>query len=302
MGRCFDATAECPLKCGMGLLCSIPIQEIDVANTSTLEESPLTGKQRFERRTFKNWLITFAVFIVVVTPVAFISTELTLAVAVLAGAGVYYVHFYRLERRPVGIRCPHCSGYVLTNTFWKCGFKQCINENTDKFPFVNRCEHCGNEPKAYQCHHCNEPIFLTDDKDKLNYASRVDAESQKPRVPTKAPVSAPVAPKPETEEEIHSKKKREIQRETELAHERRLRNLEVGEERLAEMAAKGPEEKSLVEEFEEALKEEKSFLRLGEARARERLEAEKLPSPQREKRLEMIENAYTALIAKYGLK
>jgi hypothetical protein len=86
----------------------------------------------------------------------------------------FCVYFFVLDKRTIGIKCPHCTKYILTNTPWICGVCQKKNLQTNEFPFIHRCEHkdCGQEPKAYKCHHdgCGELIFLTKDESSRNYA------------------------------------------------------------------------------------------------------------------------------------
>jgi hypothetical protein len=87
---------------------------------------------------------------------------------VIALGIAYIVFFHILAKRAIAITCPHCNGYIETNTPWRCGNPNCQqnNERVDDFPFVYHCEHCGVEPKAYQCHHnqCGKIIFLSKDK------------------------------------------------------------------------------------------------------------------------------------------
>ena len=92
----------------------------------------------------------------------------------IALAVAFCLYFFVLDKRAIGIECPHCGKYIETNTPWICGYKQCRNENVDDFPFIYRCEHCGAEPKAYKCHHCDSLIFFTKDHLRVNYAQCVN--------------------------------------------------------------------------------------------------------------------------------
>jgi hypothetical protein len=146
----------------------------------TFSENPLSGKSRFKLRKFNNYLLAIVIFI----PFAFLSAYLfapnflfawiadAVAIAVL-------LYFYRsfLKKRAIKICCPHCFKYIRSNTPWTCGFCREKNGRVDEFPFVNQCEHCGAEPKAYRCHYeeCGKLIFLTEDHLESNYASRADA-------------------------------------------------------------------------------------------------------------------------------
>ena len=97
----------------------------------------------------------------------------------LALIGVlYYVFFYVLQNRAVGIDCPHCHKYIATNTPWRCGFCHASNRRVNEFPFVHQCEHCQAEPKAYQCHHCKELIYLGDDRLDHSFATCLNAPAQ----------------------------------------------------------------------------------------------------------------------------
>jgi hypothetical protein len=58
-----------------------------------------------------------------------------------------------------------------------CGSCKQPNGNGNEYPFVDKCGHCGAEPKTYKCHYegCGELIFLTDDHDKIDYAHRLNS-------------------------------------------------------------------------------------------------------------------------------
>jgi hypothetical protein len=90
----------------------------------------------------------------------------------VAIAVLFYLYRAFWDKRAIWIRCPHCEKKIATNTPWMCGACSVKNEHVDDFPFVNRCESCGVEPKAYQCHHkeCEKLIFLTKDELVKNYA------------------------------------------------------------------------------------------------------------------------------------
>jgi hypothetical protein len=77
--------------------------------------------------------------------------------------------------------CPHCKGYIETNTPWICGYKGCRNENADDFPFISECEHCRAKPKAYKCHHrgCEKLIFFTKDNQTFNFAQCINMPTPK---------------------------------------------------------------------------------------------------------------------------
>jgi predicted RNA-binding Zn-ribbon protein involved in translation (DUF1610 family) len=134
--------------------------------------NPLTARQWFKLRGAINWAVTIVVFI----PLVFMLMQLCEAwlAFTIALAVTFCLHFFVLDKRAIGIECPHCGKYIETNTPWICGYKQCRNENVDDFPFIYRCEHCGAEPKAYKCHHCDSLIFFTKDHLRVNYAQCVN--------------------------------------------------------------------------------------------------------------------------------
>lgn len=110
-----------------------------------------------------------------------------------------------------------CKGKIVSsNTHWVCGLCGHKNLNVHSFPVVLKCENCPNEPKAYRCHHCQEPIFFTEDRDDANISYRL-GESLK-------------APEPKLDEDAkerhqHEKDKQKIIRETEIAVLQRKKQL-----------------------------------------------------------------------------
>src|ERR1039458_4944699 len=95
--------------------------------------NPLTAKQWFKLRGAINWAVTIVVFI----PLVFMLMQLCEAwlAFTIALAVAFCLHFFVLDKRAIGIECPHCGKYIETNTPWICGYKQCRNENVDDFPF-----------------------------------------------------------------------------------------------------------------------------------------------------------------------
>jgi len=98
----------------------------------------------------------------------------------------FCAYFFVLDKRAIGIECPHCGKYIETNTPWKCGNANCQkdNEQVDDFPVVYHCQHCGVAQKAFKCPHpdCGQPIFLGKDKLKTIYATFVNLpEKSKPK-------------------------------------------------------------------------------------------------------------------------
>ena len=137
---------------------------------------PLKARQWFKLRTATNWTIIIVAFVSLV----FVLQNLLppIIADAIAIALAFAVFFYYLEKRSIGIECPACHQHIETNTAWVCGFCKEMTVRTDEFPFIGRCEHeeCGQEPKAYKCHHCGELIFFTNDKLKINYATCANAQ------------------------------------------------------------------------------------------------------------------------------
>lgn len=137
--------------------------------------SPLTSRARFKFKALVNIAKLFLIF----TPVIFFLSWLAYVVApgmtsmlivdVAAIAALYYLYTI-WDSQPIPLLCDECGKLILSNTPWVCGFCQRVNANPGKYPFVDKCGHCENEPKAYRCHHCQELIFLTQDKLEPNYA------------------------------------------------------------------------------------------------------------------------------------
>ena len=146
--------------------------------------APLKARDWFKWKTRINWAITIAAFIILfLILVPFVEWWLAIGVS---GLGAFCLFLLYLDRRTIGIQCQSakCLKIIETNTPWECGFKHCQNENTNAFPFINQCEHCHFIPKAYECHHCGEPIFLSKDKQKFQSAKIlvIPKPSEKPAV------------------------------------------------------------------------------------------------------------------------
>jgi hypothetical protein len=141
--------------------------------------NPQSAKLRFKFRTFNNWLIVVGIFVLVAVVFDSIAAD---AVAI---AALFYLYFSILDKRTIGMDCNHCGQHIASNTPWVCGFCKEPNRNATEHPFVDKCAHCGNEPKAYKCHHdgCRKLIFLTDDRLETNYAYCINAPSEVPEPP-----------------------------------------------------------------------------------------------------------------------
>lgn len=87
---------------------------------------------------------------------------------------------------PIKCFCGECKKYVPSDIEWKCGFCDQENKETDRFSFLNKCQNCEKEPPAYQCHHCDSPVFLDHEREVRNIAVKLgekvvvnrDAEAQ----------------------------------------------------------------------------------------------------------------------------
>jgi hypothetical protein len=150
----------------------------DYLRTFSLNQK--SGRTRFKLRTLNNFILACAIFAPLALIFALIWAD-RIMLAWLADAITITILFfaYRIfwNKRAIWIRCPHCEKKIGSNTPWVCGACDAKNENPDDFPFLHRCQSCGVEPKAYQCHHlkndekpCRKLIFLTDDESMRNYA------------------------------------------------------------------------------------------------------------------------------------
>ncbi len=150
----------------------------------------MTSRARFKSRTSDNIAILLAAFILVEFIlsglVAIIFTSfLPMFVVDAVGIGAAYYFYILWDKRAIRLQCRACKNIVLSNTPWVCGFCKESSKNANEHPFVDKCMHCGNEPKAYKCHHgdCRKFIFLTDDRLETNYAYCLIAPSEVPEPP-----------------------------------------------------------------------------------------------------------------------
>ncbi len=199
--------------------------------------NPLRARQWFKLRGAINWAVTIVVFI----PLVFVLMHLCeawLAFAI-ALAVAFCLHFFVLDKRAIGIECPHCGKYIETNTPWICGYKQCRNENVDDFPFIYRCEHCGAEPKAYKCHHCDALIFFTKDQLRINYAQCVNL---------------PVKPQPVKKDKTVEKVVKQNEEKRDLLHELDVTKIKGDIKEAKSRIEPPPKKKTAFEELEEYYK------------------------------------------------
>jgi hypothetical protein len=148
---------------------------------------PLEARRWFVWKGPINWAISIAVFI----PVFFLLMQFLggFLAFIIVFAAVSCLFFYGLDKRAIGIQCPHCRQYIESNTPWICGNKDTPhrNDQVDEFPFINHCQHCGFMPKAYQCHHCFKLIFLSEDKQVTAFAKCADIPIEVPEPVKKDP-------------------------------------------------------------------------------------------------------------------
>lgn len=163
----------------------------------------LDPRLQFKLRTLQNWAWCMAGFALVAICVAPLPFRGLVDMAGIATA--YYILFFVLDKRAGLIECPHCNNKLATNTPWVCGLCGKKNLRVEDFPFTNRCQHCGTEPKAYQCHHrdCGQLIFFTEDRQEENFAFCLV-----PQAPEPPPVDKRV---------VRTEQKEEIQHEIEMA-------------------------------------------------------------------------------------
>jgi hypothetical protein len=139
--------------------------------------NPLSAKFRLKMRLLTNCALVLGIFI----PCAIFASPFEFAWAIDAVLIVllWYFFFFMWLDRAIKIRCPTCTETLLTNTPWICGFCHQANLKADEYPFVDKCEHCGSQPKAYKCHYkrCQKLIFLTQDNHEENYARCINSPS-----------------------------------------------------------------------------------------------------------------------------
>lgn len=136
--------------------------------------TPKTSRSRFKLRTIHNFVALFAIFIVLVAVISMVSSmwSFPMLMGDAIAFGIVYYLFTLWDKRPIGMECNHCGKYLASNTPWVCGYCKKPNTNANDYPFLGPCAHCGNEPKAYKCHHkdCGQLIFFSEDMDGSNYA------------------------------------------------------------------------------------------------------------------------------------
>ena len=164
----------------------------------------INPKLEFKLRTLQNWAFCmggFALWALLFAPFPFRWLMYAVGIAIAV-----YILFFVLDKRASLIDCPHCGKKVATNTPWVCGVGACgrNNLNVDDFPFTHRCEHCGVEPTAYQCHHadCGKLIFFSEDQQAQNYARCLS--------------SGPPAPPPQNKDVLRQEEKEDLLHEIDM--------------------------------------------------------------------------------------
>jgi hypothetical protein len=200
-----------------------------------------TARRWFKARMPINLGIVLVGFIILVLIAQFFIDPLI--VDIVAVGIAYTLFFFILEKRAIAVECPHCSGYIETNTPWKCGNPKCQddNERVDDFPFVYHCQHCGVEQKAYECHHCEEIIYLSKDRLKTICATII-----KPRQK-----SEPPPPKKDPDAE---KRYKQQQEKSDLEHEVEIARLKAKLKEEQSKTAEPPPKKTAYEDLEEYFK------------------------------------------------
>jgi hypothetical protein len=111
------------------------------------------------------------VFVNFILPFVIDCPEILLFILTFAICGAWFLYFLLRMDDAVLIRCNNCGKDIETDRPWVCGVCHKAHTNASEFSFLGNCVNCGAEPKAYQCHHCLELIFLSKDELKLNFAT-----------------------------------------------------------------------------------------------------------------------------------
>jgi len=138
-----------------------------------------TARLRFKIRPFVNVAFVLGLFVS-----AAVIFQNGFVVVTMIGV-VFYLYYYILHKMPVQLECPHCQRTIYSNTPWLCGNKLAHhrNDNVYEFPFLRKCEHCGHEPKSYECQYCRKIIFLTPEHSDIGFARCADIQEVKRPVP-----------------------------------------------------------------------------------------------------------------------
>jgi len=152
---------------------------------------PLSSRSRFASRPVVNLAIIgggsvcFAAVFSWLWSLANPGSLLPMLIVGVSCMGSGYYIYTILENRPIFVKCEACDNLISSATPWVCGECKKLNSNTDEYPFIYKCQHCGAQPKAYRCHHdtCNKLIFLSIDRDPTNFAYRFASDVEVPKQP-----------------------------------------------------------------------------------------------------------------------
>lgn len=150
---------------------------------------PTLAREYFKKRSVQSFYALSGTFILLAVLFSWIASPMFESFVplilgnVLAGIIAYSAYLF-WNRRPMQIRCLGCRKTISCRTPWVCG--ECGHENWDvrSTTILDDCSNstCGLPAKAYLCHHCGEPVFLSKDLDKTNPARRIGTEGRDPRL------------------------------------------------------------------------------------------------------------------------
>lgn len=235
--------------------------------------SPLGAKHWFKTRGFVDWFTTIFGFIIL-DGICWLFLGGCLGFFV-AGTIMFCLYSFVLTKRKIAIECPSCKKPIALNTPWVCGSCEAENHNADEFPFLYRCLSCGAEPKAYECHHCGELIFLSEDQQRTGYARSITPFIRPNPILTPDPVTIDHA-------EAIAAKQREIELKR-LAIEQAKLDAEL---KRLQQSSEGPKRRSIEDLYRETVKNEDDAEKLRTA-INEQFKDNEI---EREKRLAYLKN------------
>jgi hypothetical protein len=178
-------------------------------------------------------------------PHGFLGGLATVAITLPAiGIGVW------IWSLPIRFGCPHCGGLLSNKLRWECGY--CGEEHPApdlclERSFLSRCSHCGSQPRAMRCIHCNRAVHFLAGGDDLGIAFVPD----EPLPDLSPPVAAPVAESPaETDPLVAQLQKRLARWDALLKVEAEQRQLIQSRRDLSE-----EQKRQMIEDLEAAMEE-----------------------------------------------
>lgn len=204
--------------------------------------TPLSGRARLQWKeviVVAKLLPPFLLVVVAVSWIARVSGAgfIGMLIGDVVAIGFTYFLYVLAEKTPIRIRCNGCSKVILSNTPWICGICKQPNKDATTYSFLDRCgnEGCGIETKTYECHHCGDLIYLTEDNDKTNVAVSMTIPAE-PQIITKRERAA----------QKHEDAKLEKQREIELKKlEAEIKEIERGSDPKVQTAYEKEREKMM---------------------------------------------------------